>query len=1190
MPSTAASNNKNELYHNNEQDDDDDILPASGEQHSQTFSPVINIVRNSVSLSSATNKAHLIVPGICVDDKCKTSSGLITDLNTADRSGNTKFPILNQISGTSRVEGCSSDLGSCNTTYYSTFTVYIGAGGHPVTGSMETGNAINKPKLISHHYLKNSDERDGLPNPGMGRDNAKRNSSAAAATNNTTTTNTEAYSPRRGTIEDDSEANPYQMQQQAHHTSTPYHYQRQRTSRSPPPPPPSTSNIPATDSVDLWTAKYDYDASRDDELTLRKGTKVEVLSTDTWVSGDDGWWTGRVNEKVGIFPSNFVTKGGGDPTEVKFSEIQVQEIIGVGGFGKVFRGMWNGEEVAIKAARQNPEESISVTIENVRQEAKLFWLLNHENIAALKGVCLKEPNFCLVMEYAAGGSLNRVLSGGRRIPPDILLDWAMQIARGMQYLHEEAPLSLIHRDLKSSNILLKEKIHENILSEKTLKITDFGLAREVCKTTRMSAAGTYAWMAPEVIKVSKFSKNSDVWSYGVVLWELLTGETPYKGIDALGVAYGVAVNKLTLPIPSTCPTLFSQLMADCWHQEPHGRPTFAQILERLEEIASSSFMTTPQDSFHTMQEDWRLEIEQMFDELRSKEKELRCREEELTKAALQQKIHEELLKKREQELAEREIDLLGRELNVIILQQDISKPTPKKRKGKFKKMRLKMESGGKTISEPSNFRHNITVQQEQTYQLHTSPDSPPSQANPAPRLRAIAYPVDGVKGKTWGPSSVQKDRHQRSSVIFADGRWSSAPNLEKYYNHFGGHANISALREIYGEEDAFPTELVDSIYPSSPGSNGANCPSGMSSPISPTCDSGGNLKRCSVRKKTDDVFYDMTVLLAAVAAGFDIRISNTTAIHPTMQGAFDDNSWGSGNEGRSHKRDMFILNRRDAYFAAVRDFFIKPEGDFKNCHISPSTAGHHTYHGPQSKTRPSANFDVPIQFCVQPLKDSLQQQQAGVHSNVSSGQRSSLIDSDSNLIHLMSSDRHDFPTLQRQASEGSTYDSTRTSKATSTHRHSVTFEDECNIDKRHHMYTHRRTPSNTSNSSYVPHDYDGRYSPVHDYRTQDVARLRHSGDLAERPNTLDIGGRYVPPRYANTQHLHRPSGDSPLYSSTWSKDSPGNTPPHIEHQKTLLDIDVEGQSQDSTQPLVKSLRPTPASKPSIFELEKEFLH
>ncbi|TRZ03655.1 hypothetical protein DNTS_008356 [Danionella cerebrum] len=510
----------------------------------------------------------------------------------------------------------------------------------------------------------------------------------------------------------------------------------------------------------LWTVVFDYEASGEDELSLRRGDVVEVLSKDAAISGDEGWWTGKINHRVGIFPSNYVTfqpaiyravgTGESDPSapvRIPFSELVLQEIIGVGGFGKVYRGAWKEQEVAVKAARHDPDEDIKATSDSVKQEAKLFSMLQHPNIIKLEGVCLEEPNLCLVMEYARGGTLNRALTS-RRIPPHILVNWAVQIARGMQYLHEEAVVPIIHRDLKSSNVLLLEKIENDDIGRKTLKITDFGLAREWHKTTKMSAAGTYSWMAPEVIKSSLFSKGSDVWSYGVLLWELLTGEVPYRGIDGLAVAYGVAVNKLTLPIPSTCPEPFAKLMEECWDQDPHIRPSFASILEQLTAIEEAVMATMPQDSFHSMQEDWRVEIQEMFDELRTKEKELRSREEELTRAALQQKSHEEVLKRREQQLAEREINVLERELNILIFQLNKDKPNVKKRKGKFKRSRLKLKDGNR-ISLPSDFQHKITVQASPTLDkrrsLHSTStsSSPPSSPTLIPRLRAIQLTQPG---------------------------------------------------------------------------------------------------------------------------------------------------------------------------------------------------------------------------------------------------------------------------------------------------------------------------------------------------------------------------------------------------------------------------------------------------------------
>ena len=164
-----------------------------------------------------------------------------------------------------------------------------------------------------------------------------------------------------------------------------------------------------------------------------------------------------------MFPCNFVAPCDQDfsdltqeelkrfyPPHISFSELEVEEVVGVGGFGKVYRGFYRHEEVAVKAARRDADEALETIKERVLQEGRLFWLLKHQNVISLKGVCLEEPNLCLVMEYARGGPLNRVLSGSK-IRPDVLIYWAIQVARGIAYLHKGAPISLVHRDLKSAN-------------------------------------------------------------------------------------------------------------------------------------------------------------------------------------------------------------------------------------------------------------------------------------------------------------------------------------------------------------------------------------------------------------------------------------------------------------------------------------------------------------------------------------------------------------------------------------------------------------------------------------------------------------------------------------------------------------------------------------------------------------------
>ncbi|XP_006033260.1 mitogen-activated protein kinase kinase kinase 11, partial [Alligator sinensis] len=370
---------------------------------------------------------------------------------------------------------------------------------------------------------------------------------------------------------------------------------------------------------------------------------------------------------------------------------------------------------------------------------------------------------------------------GRRFPPAVLVDWALQIARGMRYLHA---VPVIHRDLKSNNVLLAEPVDPEAPGGNTLKITDFGLAREWNRTTKMSAAGTYAWMAPEVIKSSTFSRGSDVWSYGVLLWELLTGEVPYRGIDGLAVAYGVAVNKLTLPIPSTCPEPFAQLMAECWDQDPHERPSFGAVLSQLEALEQQGLAELPPGSFHSLQDDWQLEIQAMFDQLRAREKELLSREEELARAAVEQKCQEEALRQREHQLAQWELEVFERELSLLLQQAARQPPLLKRRRGTFRRAKSKGRDGGDRISMPLDFKHRITVQASPGLDRRNVAEGGAGGSPTFPRFRAIQLePVESApswarpalrrgdepgtgerRPKAWGPGSPTQNGRRKSRL------------------------------------------------------------------------------------------------------------------------------------------------------------------------------------------------------------------------------------------------------------------------------------------------------------------------------------------------------------------------------------------------------------------------------------------
>ncbi|XP_028921779.1 mitogen-activated protein kinase kinase kinase 13 [Ornithorhynchus anatinus] len=337
-----------------------------------------------------------------------------------------------------------------------------------------------------------------------------------------------------------------------------------------------------------------------------------------------------------------------DTWEVPFEEISELQWLGSGAQGAVFLGKFRAEEVAIKKVREQNETDI-----------KHLRKLKHPNIIAFKGVCTQAPCYCIIMEYCAHGQLYEVLRAGRKITPRLLVDWSTGIASGMNYLHLH---KIIHRDLKSPNVL--------VTHTDAVKISDFGTSKELSdKSTKMSFAGTVAWMAPEVIRNEPVSEKVDIWSFGVVLWELLTGEIPYKDVDSSAIIWGVGSNSLHLPVPSTCPDGFKILMKQTWQSKPRNRPSFRQTLMHLD-IASADVLATPQETYFKSQAEWREEVKKHFEKIKSEGTCIHRLDEELIRRRREELRHALDIREHYERKLERANNLYM-ELSAIMLQLEV---------------------------------------------------------------------------------------------------------------------------------------------------------------------------------------------------------------------------------------------------------------------------------------------------------------------------------------------------------------------------------------------------------------------------------------------------------------------------------------------------------------------------------------
>ncbi|XP_067662486.1 tyrosine-protein kinase ABL1-like isoform X2 [Haliotis asinina] len=268
-----------------------------------------------------------------------------------------------------------------------------------------------------------------------------------------------------------------------------------------------------------------------------------------------------------------------DKWEIERTEIAMKHRLGGGQYGDVYEAVWKryNKTVAVKTLKED-----TMALKDFLEEATIMKEMKHPNLVQLLGVCTREPPFYIITEFMVQGNLLDFLRGSNKeeLGPTVLMYMATQIASGMAYLEERM---FIHRDLAARNCL----VGENHL----VKVADFGLARLMKDDTYTAHAGAkfpIKWTAPEGLAYNRFSTRSDVWAFGVLLWELATyGMSPYPGVDLTDV-YHLLERGYRMERPSGCPANVYQLMIRCWQWEPKDRPTFRDIHFALENMFDMS--------------------------------------------------------------------------------------------------------------------------------------------------------------------------------------------------------------------------------------------------------------------------------------------------------------------------------------------------------------------------------------------------------------------------------------------------------------------------------------------------------------------------------------------------------------------------------------------------------------------------
>lgn len=254
-----------------------------------------------------------------------------------------------------------------------------------------------------------------------------------------------------------------------------------------------------------------------------------------------------------------------------------------GAHSRLYHGVYEEQPVAVKVIMVPDEEDNGVLASKLEKqfngEVSCLSRLHHQNVIKFVAAWRRPPVFVVITEYLSEGSLRAYLHKleHKSLPLEKLITIALDIARGMEYIHSQG---IIHRDLKPENVLVTKDFH--------MKIADFGIACEEAYCDSLADdPGTYRWMAPEMIKHKSYGRKVDVYSFGLILWEMVAGTIPYEDMAPIQAAFAVVNKNLRPVIPVDCPPAMRALIEQCWSLHPDKRPEFWQVVKVLEQFKSS---------------------------------------------------------------------------------------------------------------------------------------------------------------------------------------------------------------------------------------------------------------------------------------------------------------------------------------------------------------------------------------------------------------------------------------------------------------------------------------------------------------------------------------------------------------------------------------------------------------------------